>query len=159
MTSRHLSRGPSRNSRPVQTPLELLQKDRKFLNYGYTVSGTETSQGRQERLCFEVFQAAEIGKGDVIIDVGFGSGEQDFLLSHAYEFAHLVGFNISEGQVRYANERANLEKLADKLSFRLGEAEPLPGVEGASVDRVLAIECAFYTTSIDRASMSARRRS
>jgi cyclopropane fatty-acyl-phospholipid synthase-like methyltransferase len=96
----------------------VLQKDRKFLNYGYTVSGKETYEERQERLCLEVFQAAEIGTGDVIIDVGFGSGEQDFLLSHAYEFAHLIGFNISERQVRYANERANLEKLADKLSFR-----------------------------------------
>jgi hypothetical protein len=45
---------------------------------------------------------------------------------------------------RYANQRAILENLAHKLSFRLGEAERLPGVEGASVDRVLAIECAFY---------------
>jgi cyclopropane fatty-acyl-phospholipid synthase-like methyltransferase len=114
------------------------------LNYRYTVSGKETYWERQQRLCLEMFQAAEIGKGDVIIDIGFGSGEQDFLLSSAYEFAHLIGFNLSERQVRYASERANLEKLADKLSFRPGEAERLPGVEGASVDRVLAIECAFY---------------
>jgi cyclopropane fatty-acyl-phospholipid synthase-like methyltransferase len=34
--------------------------------------------------------------------------------------------------------------LAHKLSFRLGEAERLPGIERSSVDRVLAIECAFY---------------
>jgi ubiquinone/menaquinone biosynthesis C-methylase UbiE len=127
-----------------QTSLELLQEHRQFLNYGYTVSGQETYEERQQRLCLEVFQAAEIGKGDVIIDVGFGSGEQDFLLSNTYEFARLVGFNISERQVRYANVRARLENLADKLSFRLGEAERLPGVEDSSVDRVLAIECAFY---------------
>ena len=127
-----------------QTSLELLQKDRKFLNYGYTVSGTETHEARQQRLCLEVFQAAEIGKNDVLIDVGFGSGEQDFLLSNACEFRRLIGFNISERQVRYANERAIRENLAHKLSFRLGEAECLSGVEGSSVDRVLAIECAFY---------------
>ncbi len=127
-----------------QTSLELLQKDRKFLNYGYTVSGTETHEARQQRLCLEVFQAAEIGKDDVLIDVGFGSGEQDFLLSNACEFRRLIGFNISERQVRYANERAIRENLAHKLSFRLGEAECLSGVEGSSVDRVLAIECAFY---------------
>ena len=127
-----------------QSSLEVLEKDRKFLNYGYTLSGKETYEERQQQLCIEVFQAAEIGQADVIIDVGFGSGEQDFLLSQAYEFARLIGFNISERQVRYANERANLEHLADKLSFRLGEAECLPGIEGSSVDRVLAIECAFY---------------
>jgi cyclopropane fatty-acyl-phospholipid synthase-like methyltransferase len=142
---------PSSHTRTVarqydlfQTSLELLQKNRKFLNYGYTVSGKETYEERQQRLCLEVFQAAEIGKGDVIVDVGFGSGEQDFLLSTACEFRRLMGFNISERQVRYANERATLENLAHKLSFHLGEAEHLPGVESASVDRVLAIECAFY---------------
>ena len=61
-----------------QSSLEVLQKDGKFLNYGYTVSGTETYEERQQQLCIEVFQAAEIGQADVIIDVGFGSGEQDF---------------------------------------------------------------------------------
>jgi cyclopropane fatty-acyl-phospholipid synthase-like methyltransferase len=127
-----------------QTSLELLQKDRKFLNYGYTVSGSETYEARQQHLCLEVFHAAEIGKDDVLIDVGFGSGEQDFLLSNTCEFRRLIGFNISERQVRYANERAIRENLAHKLSFRLGEAERLSDVEGSSVDRVLAIECAFY---------------
>ncbi|OFW29187.1 MAG: hypothetical protein A3H97_07190 [Acidobacteria bacterium RIFCSPLOWO2_02_FULL_65_29] len=139
-----LTRTIARQYDLFQTSLESLHKDRKFLNYGYSVSGTETFEARQQRLCLEVFQAAEIGKDDVIIDVGFGSGEQDFLLSNAYEFRHLMGFNISERQVRYANERAIRENLIHKLSFRLGEAERLSGVEGSSVDRVLAIECAFY---------------
>ena len=139
-----LTRTVARQYDLFQTSLESLQKDRKFLNYGYTVSGTETYEVRQQRLCLEVFEAAEIGKNDVLVDVGFGSGEQDFLLSNACEFRHLIGFNISERQVRYANERAIREDLADKLSFELGEAERLAGVEGSSVDRVLAIECAFY---------------
>ncbi len=127
-----------------QASLEFLQKERKFLNYGYTVSGKETYEERQERLCLEVFQAAEISQGDVVIDVGFGSGEQDFLLSNTCEFSRLVGFNISERQVRYANERAIRENVAHKLSFRLGESERLTGVADSSVDRILAIECAFY---------------
>ena len=139
-----LTRRVARQYDRFQTSLESFQKDRQFLNYGYTVSGNETLEARQQQLCVEVFQAAGIGAGDVIIDVGFGSGEQDFLLSNAYEFARLTGFNISERQVRHANERAQLEHLADRLSFRLGEAESLPGVEDSSVDRVLAIECAFY---------------
>ena len=139
-----LTRSIARQYDLLQTSLESLQKDRKFLNYGYTVSGKETYEERQQRLCLEVFQAAEIRKGDVIVDVAFGSGEQDFLPSNGYEFACLIGFNISERQVRYATERAVREHLAHKLSFRLGEAECLPGVEGSSVDRVLAIECAFY---------------
>src|SRR5439155_5564248 len=40
-----------------QTSLEVLQKDRKLLNYGYTVLGAETYETLQQRLCLEVFQA------------------------------------------------------------------------------------------------------
>ena len=73
-----LTRTVARQYDLFQSSLEVLQKDRKFLNYGYTVSGKETYEERQQQLCIEVFQAAEIGQADVIIDVGFGSGEQDF---------------------------------------------------------------------------------
>jgi cyclopropane fatty-acyl-phospholipid synthase-like methyltransferase len=127
-----------------QASLESLGKQRKFLNYGYTVSGGQTYEERQERLCIEVFQAADIRKGDVVLDVGFGSGEQDFLLARTCEFGRLIGINISERQVQYASRRAREEDLAGKLSFHLGEAEVLHCIEASSVDRVLAIECAFY---------------
>lgn len=53
-----LTRTVARQYDLFQASLELVQKDRKFLNYGYTVSGTETLEARQERLCLEVFQAA-----------------------------------------------------------------------------------------------------
>jgi hypothetical protein len=91
-----LTRTVARQYDLFQTSLELLQKDRKFLNYGYTVSGTETYEARQQRLCLEVFQAAEIGRDDVLIDVGFGSGEQDFLLSNACEFRRVVSHFLAE---------------------------------------------------------------
>lgn len=127
-----------------QQSLEAISKDRKFLNYGYTVAAGEPMDARQQRLCLEVFEAAGIQRDHVVVDVGFGSGEQDFLLARTFEFARLVGFNISDRQVRYATERAGREGLAHKLTFCLGEAESLPGVADASVDRLVAIECAFY---------------
>lgn len=127
-----------------QTSLESVGKERKFLNYGYTVSGAQTYEERQERLCLEVFEAAEIAERQVVVDVGFGSGEQDFLLARTRSFESLTGFNVSERQCRYASQRARDEHLDHKLSFRLGEAEVLDGVPDASVDRILAIECAFY---------------
>ena len=127
-----------------QQSLEAIEKERKFLNYGYTVDGDEPIEERQQRLCLEVFGAAEIAGDHLVVDVGFGSGEQDFLLARTFEFRRLVGFNISDRQVRYATERASREKLDHKLTFRLGEAETLPGIEDASVDRLVAVECAFY---------------
>ncbi len=127
-----------------QQSLEAIAKDRKFLNYGYTVAGDEPIEERQQRLCLEVFRAAGILGDHLVVDVGFGSGEQDFLLARSFELRRLVGFNISDRQVRYATERASREKLDHKLTFCLGEAETLPGIEDASVDRLVAVECAFY---------------
>jgi ubiquinone/menaquinone biosynthesis C-methylase UbiE len=127
-----------------QTSLESLDKEQKFLNYGYTLSRGDSYEQRQERLCLEVFDAARIQENDVIVDVGFGSAEQDFLLHRTRPFAKLDGFNIAEKQVHFANRRAEDTQLAHKLSFHLGEAEALPGVPAGSVDKLLAIECAFY---------------
>ena len=127
-----------------QASLESLDKPQKYLNYGYTVSPRESYEARQRRLCLEVFRAADLAPHHRIVDVGFGSGEQDFLLLGTCPFDRLVGFNISERQVRYASARAAADPAAHRLSFRLGEAERLPGIAPASVDRVLAIECAFY---------------
>ncbi len=114
------------------------------MNYGFTKTGAETYEKRQEQLCLEVFRASAIESAHTIVDVGFGSGEQDFLLLRTQDFCRLLGFNIAESQVRYASARAEREGVSSKLSFRVGEAEVLPGVEEETIDRVLAIECAFY---------------
>ena len=50
MTLLRLSPAPSRaNTDLFQASLEFLQKDRKFLNYGYTVSGKETYEASQAK--------------------------------------------------------------------------------------------------------------
>lgn len=139
-----LTSGISRQYDLFQTSLESLEKRQKYLNYGYTVTGRESYEERQERLCLEVFRAAELTPHDAVIDVGFGSGEQDFLLARTFPFATLTGFNIAAKQVQYASERAAREGLQDKLAFRHGEAEVLPGIESGSIDKVMAVECAFY---------------
>jgi len=99
-----------------QASLEALKKEKKYLNYGFTVSRCQSYEERQEQLCLEVFEAAGIGKGHTVVDVGFGSGEQDFLLSRTRQFDRLLGFNISNRQVQYASTRARMENLTERLS-------------------------------------------
>lgn len=139
-----LTSGISRQYDLFQTSLESLDQPRKYLNYGYTVSRRDSLEERQERLCMEVFRAAELQAGHVVVDVGFGSGEQDFLLTRTFPVERVTGFNIAARQVAYASSRAERESMTGKMAFCHGEAEVLPGVDGASVDRVFAIECAFY---------------
>lgn len=127
-----------------QRTFESSNKEEKYLNYGYTLSNKDTYECRQRQLCIEVFNAAAIEPDHSIVDVGFGSGEQDFLLSREYNFKRLVGFNIAEEQVAYANNRAKSEGLDSKMKFICDEAEKMVAIPDNSIDRVLAIECAFY---------------
>jgi ubiquinone/menaquinone biosynthesis C-methylase UbiE len=116
----------------------------KYLNYGFRASRDQGYEDTQAQLCLEVFRAAEITPADVIVDVGFGSGEQSLLLAANYAFARYTGFNISANQVRHATFRASERQLSHKLEYRHGEAEELPGVADGTVDTLMAVECAFY---------------
>jgi ubiquinone/menaquinone biosynthesis C-methylase UbiE len=130
-----------------QTSLESLEPlgvQQKYLNYGFRSAREQTYEETQMQLCLEVFRAAEIGAADVLVDVGFGSGEQSLLLSSNFDFKQYTGFNISANQVRYATHRAADRDLSHKLAYRHGEAEALPGVTSGSVDKLMSIECAFY---------------
>jgi cyclopropane fatty-acyl-phospholipid synthase-like methyltransferase len=127
-----------------QASLEAIGKARPFLNYGYTITGRESYEDRQQQLCEELFRAADIQPESVVVDVGFGTGEQDLLLAQTHPFARLIGFNIAERQVAFASARVAAAGLDERISLRRGEAEVMPGLAPASVDRVLAIECAFY---------------
>lgn len=127
-----------------QESLEAIGKERPFLNYGYTVTGRESYEDRQQRLCEELFKAADLRPDNVVVDVGFGTGEQDLLLAQTQKFEQLIGFNISGRQVTFASSRIAAAGLGARISLRLGEAEVMPGLAPASADRVLAVECAFY---------------
>ncbi|MFC1849025.1 SAM-dependent methyltransferase [candidate division CSSED10-310 bacterium] len=142
----NVSRAPhiSRQYNHFQSSFEDIDKADKYLNYGYTLAKGETLEQKQRQLCLEVFKAANIQPDDVIVDVGFGSGEQDFLLASEYSFQKLNGFNIADRQVEYARNRARELNLTEKLVFHHGQAENMPQLAAQSVDKVIAIECAFY---------------
>lgn len=127
-----------------QDALELLEKDDKYLNYGYTTHRAQTYEERQEALCRLVFDAARVAPEHHVVDVGFGSGAQDLLWARSAEFARLTGFNISSNQVAYATHQAALHGFQDRLRFVHGAAEDLPGLDAACADRLLAVECTFY---------------
>ncbi|RKZ93649.1 MAG: hypothetical protein DRR19_00385 [Candidatus Parabeggiatoa sp. nov. 1] len=127
-----------------QSTLEKFQKPQKYLNYGYSFAKKESYEKRQEQLCREVFRLARLQPQDIIVDVGFGSGEQDFLLASLYPFSKLHGFNIAEKQVEYANHRAVLENLNDRMVFHQAPAEDMSMLTDDSVDKIIAIECAFH---------------
>jgi SAM-dependent methyltransferase len=124
--------------------LARIDKPQKYLNYGFATGSDETYESRQAELCRRVFALADIGPGETVVDVGFGSGEQDLLLAREHEFAVLHGFNVSALQVEFARERAREAGMADRLFFHHGAAEDLSRLASGSVEKVIAVECAFY---------------
>lgn len=129
-----------------QNSFEKMEKPAKYLNYGYTTSDNRSAsyEEKQERLCRETFRLAEIEPHHNLVDVGFGSAEQDFLLHTLYPFSSLNGFNVAQKQVDFASQRAKIDGLSDKMTFHHSPAEDMSVLENSSVDRIFAIECAFY---------------
>jgi cyclopropane fatty-acyl-phospholipid synthase-like methyltransferase len=118
--------------------------EKRYCNYGYTIHPKESMKTRQENLCRMVFSAADIQNGQVIVDAGCGSGEQDLMAAELFPFKRLLGINISKQQVRYANCSAKEKNQAHRLSFFHGAAKSMNMIPDGSVDRVVAIECAHH---------------
>ncbi len=113
-----------------------------YFNWGYMTRPGQSYAQTQERLVREVFDAAELAAGHTVVDVGFGSGEQDLFAAARYPFKHLHGFNISRRQVEHATRRAAELGLEDRLSFHLQPAEDMRILQDGEADRMVAIECA-----------------
>ena len=124
--------------------MERADKPQRYLNYGYAEHSGLSLEEKQENLCREVFRLADIQPEDTVADVGFGSGEQDFLLARLHPFRKLYGFNISEKQVAHASERATREGMSERMSFHCSPAEDMNILPDGSVDKIMAIECAFH---------------
>lgn len=127
-----------------QDSLENIEKLEKYLNYGYFGGNEKTIEDKQKRLCREVFDMAAIEPGSTVVDVGFGSGNQDILLAKEYRIGQLHGFNIAQKQVLYARRLALREGLGDRMQFHHAPAENMGILADHSVDRIFAIECAFH---------------
>jgi microcystin synthetase protein McyJ len=87
--------------------------------------------------------AAKLGAGDELLDVGFGFGEQDLFWLEHYSPKRIVGLNITPKQVERAQARMKERGVDDRIDLRFGSATEVPFPDG-SFDRVTALECAHH---------------
>lgn len=82
-------------------------------------------------------ESVDIRKGDVVLDLGSGAGNDAFVArALAGEEGRVIGVDMTPAMVDKA--RANARKLgATNVEFRLGEIEHLP-VENAGVDVIIS---------------------
>jgi cyclopropane fatty-acyl-phospholipid synthase-like methyltransferase len=110
----------------------------RYLNLGWW-DGAATFDDASDALAEQLGLAAGVGEGDTVLDVGFGFGDQDEYWLRRFRPAHIIGLNVTPLHVEVARQR-----FPDpRLDFRLGSATAME-VPDASVDRVVALECAFH---------------
>jgi arsenite methyltransferase len=84
-------------------------------------------------------QFAKIKKGDVVIDLGSGAGNDCFIARHeAGETGKVIGIDFTPAMIQKA--RANAEKLGfNNVEFRQGDIEQMP--VGANIADVVVSNC------------------
>ena len=96
----------------------------------------------------EMARACGIGRDKKVLDVGCGKGVTACYLAQKYACT-VVGVDISERMIRYAEELAERRGLRGRVRFRVANAYDLP-FEGESFDIVIA-ECTTVLLDRERA--------
>lgn len=110
----------------------------RYLNLGWW-DGATSFDDAADALAEQLGLAAGMAEGDSVLDVGFGFGDQDEYWLRRFRPSRIVGLNVTPVQVEVARRRFS----DPRLDFRLGSATAMD-VPDASVDRVVALECAFH---------------
>ena len=139
----------------VATPLyELLATDSVaehglYINMGYWKDARSVDQA-----CVAMVQllaeTVQLAPGDVVLDVGFGFGEQDVYWMEHFGPRRIVGINIVPFQVLAARRRLHqAQQLAERIQLHLGSATSLPfAIDSFNV--ITALEAAFHFDTRER---------
>ncbi len=110
----------------------------RYLNLGWW-DGAANHDDAGDALAEQVGLTAGIAAGDVVLDVGFGFGDQDAYWLRRFRPGRIVALNVTPHHVEEARRRFP----DSRLDFRLGSATATQ-LPAASVHRVTALECAFH---------------
>jgi microcystin synthetase protein McyJ len=119
-----------------------------WLNLGFWESARTYPEAAAALACL-VGDAARLGPGKELLDVGFGFAEQDFFWLERYGLKRIAGLNITAMHVDRAQQRVRERGLERRMDLRLGSATEIP-FEDCSFDCVTALECAFHFDTRER---------
>lgn len=114
-----------------------------YTNLGYWRDAPATLDDACEALAELLGQAAGLGHPDLVLDVGFGFGDQDMFWMERFGPRQIVGLNITPIQVYAARARVARRGLASRIDLRVGSATAMP-FDAGSFDKVTALESALH---------------
>ena len=114
-----------------------------YQNLGYWARGATRYDEAAQALARLLAEEARLGRGDEVLDVGFGFADQDMFWAEEFRPKKITGLNITASQVRLARRRVAERGLAAQIDLREGSATAMPFSRN-SFDKVLALETAFH---------------
>ena len=121
---------------------------RLYLNLGYWRQAASFDEA-SDALALLVGETARMGAGDVVLDCGFGFGDQDMLWAQRLKPERIIGLNVTASQVAVAQRRIAEIGFAERVELRHASATEMP-IASDSVDKVLALESAFHFCTRER---------
>ncbi|MCF8004151.1 MAG: methyltransferase domain-containing protein [Chromatiaceae bacterium] len=116
-----------------------------YLNLGFWRDATNLDAA-SEALADLLADAVQLSPGDQLLDVGYGFADQDMRWAERHQPAQIIGLNLTQSQVEIARQRVAERGLSEKIDLRQGSATAMD-LPDESVDKVIALECAFHFRS------------
>jgi len=95
------------------------------------------------RIIETVYRRLRLQSGQSVLEIGFGNGRTVPLLMEQADGLTYVGIDIAETMLAQAHSFNRLLVEAGRATFHLASAESIP-CEGASFDRVLAVNVVYF---------------
>jgi microcystin synthetase protein McyJ len=113
-----------------------------YLNLGYW-EDTNVTKIACEQMIDKVISYAKIKENQTLLDVGFGYGDQDIYIATKIPNLNIYGINISDIQVKKAQQQVEEKGLSNQIFLEKGDAISL-SYKDNTFDTILAIESAFH---------------
>ncbi len=124
-----------------------MEKKQTFFDFAAEVGLTKHLGGVEATE--ELIELCHIGEGKYVLDVGCGAGVTSCFIAKRYG-CRVVGVDISEGMIERSKERARIEGVADRVEFRVADAQDLP-FEGDLFDAVITESVTAFPKDKQRA--------
>jgi ubiquinone/menaquinone biosynthesis C-methylase UbiE len=102
---------------------EQTESEQHFFDFAAEVGLTKHLGGLEAT--DELIELCQIDEGSHVLDVGCGAGQTSCYIAKRYG-CRVVGVDISERMIERSRERAEREGIADRVEFKVADAQDLP---------------------------------